>query len=69
MTNDPQHDQPGWVANLLGWLSFIGLFSIGVIGASGANHPGGPSLIGAVYLVIGGLAFLTILLLVLRRWP
>ena len=69
MTPTSNEERPGWVANFLGWLSFIGLFAVGLIGVSGASRAEGPSLAGAAYLLIGGLAFFAVLLLALRRWP
>ncbi|MDY3556894.1 hypothetical protein R5W24_006068 [Gemmata sp. JC717] len=68
MADGPTSDRQGRPPNVLGWLSFIGLFMTGVIGLSGAiRRP--PDLAGAAYLLTGGLAFGAVVLLVLRRVP
>lgn len=63
-----------WFVNLLGWLSFLGLFAVGVVGlvggVRGMDHVRGVDQLhpaGVAYLAVGGLAFGLVLWLVLRR--
>ncbi|HEY1189830.1 MAG TPA: hypothetical protein VGE74_19430 [Gemmata sp.] len=67
MADAPKTDKRSSFPNLIGWLSFIGLFATGIIGLAGATHRSGPDFAGAAYLAIGGLAFWALLALVLRR--
>ncbi|QJW93787.1 hypothetical protein [Frigoriglobus tundricola] len=69
--NRPGDRNPqGWFVNLLGWLSFVGLFATGVVGLTGgAASRGEPHLAGVAYLLVGGLAFGLVLVVVLRRGP
>ncbi|AWM40458.1 hypothetical protein GobsT_10390 [Gemmata obscuriglobus] len=68
MAGGPTSDRQGFLPNVLGWLSFIGLFMTGMVGLSAAIRSA-PDLAGAAYLLTGGLAFGAVVLLVLRRVP
>jgi hypothetical protein len=54
---------------LAGWLSFAGLLAVGLVGLVRGTSQGDQQLAGAVYLLVSGLAFGTVLTLVLRRGP
>ena len=56
------------IVNCLGWLSFGGLFAIGVAGLlRGLEMAKEQGFAGALYLLIGGLAFTGVLALATRR--
>jgi hypothetical protein len=60
----------GWFINMMGWFSFLGLFATGVVGLiGGIVRSEVAGFAGALYLLIGGLAFGVVLALVLRRGP
>ncbi|AMV25980.1 hypothetical protein VT84_16395 [Gemmata sp. SH-PL17] len=60
--------QSGCFINLVGGLSFLGLFATGVTGLfGGLIRSNEPILAGAAYLLVGGLAFGALLVLVIRR--
>lgn len=64
----PSDDRPrGGFVNLIGWLSFLGLFAVGIAGLAVGAGVREPSFAGATYLLIGGSAFGLVLALVLRR--
>ena len=72
MAYGPDYDSKGWqwLIEVAGWLSLAGLLAVGFTGVyAGQVRGGDPQPAGAAYLLVGGLAFGTILALVLRRRP
>ncbi|VTR94248.1 unnamed protein product [Gemmata massiliana] len=68
MEGNRDSSQSGCFINLVGGLSFLGLFATGITGLfGGAVRSDDARLAGAAYLLVGGLAFGAILVVVIRR--
>ena len=72
MAYGPDHESKGWqlAVEVAGWLSLAGLLAVGFTGLYGGQLRGGDAQpAGVGYLLAGGLAFGTVLALVLRPRP